>query len=52
MTVALAAAVAVQSAQLPRMPPHDLPAAAVQRLADGLAVSRSHKSNVWRDTLP
>ena len=42
----------VQAAQLPRMPPHDLPAAAVQRLADGLAASRSHKSHVWRDTPP
>ena len=52
-TVALAAAVAgVQSAQLPRMPPYELPATAVQRLFDGLTVSRSQKSNVWRDTSP
>ena len=50
--VALAAVAGVQSAQLPRMPPYELPAAAVQRLADGLAGSRAHKSHVWRDTAP
>ena len=51
-SVALAAVVAVQSAELPRMPPHDLPAPAVQRLADGLAASRAHPSHVWRDSAP
>jgi inorganic pyrophosphatase len=52
-SVALAATVAgAQSAQLPRMPPHELPAAATQRLAEGLAASRAHTSSVWRDTAP
>jgi inorganic pyrophosphatase len=50
--VALASAIGVQAAQLPRMPPRDLPAAAVQRLADGLAAAGAHKSHVWRDTPP
>lgn len=51
--VALATVVAgAQSAKVPRIPPYDLPATAVQRLADGLAASHSQKSNVWRDTAP
>jgi inorganic pyrophosphatase len=49
---ALLAFVLVQTAQLPRMPPRELPAAAVQRLADGLSASRAQKQNVWRDTAP
>ena len=52
-SVALAAVLAgAQAAQVPRVPPYELPAAAVQRLADGLTVSRLQKSNVWRDTAP
>jgi inorganic pyrophosphatase len=42
----------VQSAHLPRLPPHELPAAAVQRLAGGLADTRAHTAHVWRDTSP
>ena len=41
---ALAAVVSVQVAQVPRMPPRELPAAAVQRLADGLAGSRAQRT--------
>lgn len=50
--VALALFVIAQAAQPPRMPPRELPAAAVQRLAEGLATSRAQKQNAWRDTPP
>lgn len=50
--VALAVLITLQAVPLPRLPPRELPAAAAQRLTDGLAASRAQKQNVWRDTVP
>src|SRR5688572_5078098 len=48
----LAAAVGVPPAQLPRLPPRELPAAAIMRLNESLIAARPHPSSVWRDTAP
>ena len=49
-SIAVAALLALQVSQLPRMPPRELPASATKNLADSLAAARPHKSSIWRDT--
>jgi inorganic pyrophosphatase len=46
------AATAGLAAQVPRVPPRDLPAAGTTKLNASLAAARQHTSSVWRDTAP
>ena len=52
MLVLAVAATVGQTAQVPRMPPRDLPAAVTAKLNASLVAARPHASSVWRDTVP